>query len=257
MKQKTWLIVLAASVLSFLLLFSGFVMSVRDVIKPPEIGVDIETNKGNDIKSAEHGGFHLVALGDSLTRGTGDANGKGFVGFLQESLEQEHDGVMVHNFGVRGATLPELLEQIEQTEIQRTIEEASVITVTIGGNDLFNEGIILEGLDLNEMKDIQSTSIQHLDKLFDTIRTINEETPIIYVGLYNPFPDLEGAKAVAKIVHEWNYQVSLKADEYENIAVVPTFDIIRNPDKDLYSDHFHPNSKTYQRIAKRILDDLK
>lgn len=260
MRQKTWLIVLTASILSLLLLFSGFVMSVRDVSNPPEKEVDMNTDKENDIDSVDpgsHGTFNFVALGDSLTRGMGDENGKGFVGVLQGSLEQEHDRVIVHNYGVRGATLPELLEQVEQTEIRRTIEEASVITVTIGGNDLFDEGMLVEGLDLEKMEDIQSTAIQNIDQLFDVIRSITAETPIVFVGLYNPFPDLEEAKTVAKIVHDWNYQVSLKANEYENIAVVPTYDIIRDPEEDLYSDHFHPNSKSYERIAERILETLK
>lgn len=253
MKKQTWLIVCTACVLSFVLLLSGFVMSVRDVANPPETDLQVDSEPERDTETADNGTFTLVALGDSLTRGTGDQSGKGYVGVLKESLEKEKGKVIVHNHGVRGATLSELLEQLKEKEIRRTVEKASVITVTIGGNDLFNEGKPLEHLDLAAMKDIQETAAQHINELFAAIRSVNQEAPVLYVGLYNPFPDLGEAKAYAKIVHEWNYEVTLKANEYENIAVVPTFDIIRDPDEDLYSDHFHPNSKSYERIAERMV----
>ncbi len=256
MKCTGWLVTAIASVISCILLFSGFVMSIGEVTRPP--ASDWQSLDTGDRKVPLDGGaFSLVALGDSLTRGTGDDSGKGYVGMLKEAFEKRHDRVIVHNFGVQGATLSDLLKQIEEREVKRTIADASVITVSIGGNDLFRGGRSLQNFDPEVLSSIQTAAVQNIDKLFAGIRAVNREAPVVYVGLYNPFPEWQDANLYAKVVHDWNYQVSLKASQYDNVVVVPTFDIIRDPETDLYSDHFHPNGKSYQHIARRILEGLQ
>lgn len=255
MNKHAWLVVLVASTLSFTLLLGGFVLSLLEVTDSPQ-DVQKSTRTDTPKEVTDSGTVSLVALGDSLTRGIGDASGEGYVGGVKGALESEGRRVAVHNHAVNGMTLSELLAQLRQKDIRRTLADASLITVTIGGNDLFHQGKFLESWNLQEVNHIKAIAVDQIGELFDEIRAINREAPLIYIGLYNPFPDLEKATTYAKIVHEWNYEVSLKASDYDHVVVVPTFDLIRDTQQDLSSDHFHPNERSYQRIAARVAELL-
>ena len=91
----------------------------------------------------------VLALGDSLTRGTGDETGQGYVGIVTEQLKEELDPreVTVYNLGINGQDSSQLLQQLGQKNIIRQVKEADVILMTIGGNDLFQGGDAL--LDFN------------------------------------------------------------------------------------------------------------
>lgn len=256
MNRYAWLVVLFASTLSLTLLLGGFVLSLLEVTDSPPSDVQKSTRSDPPKGTTDSGTVSLVALGDSLTRGIGDASGGGYVGRLKEALESEGPRVAVHNHAVNGMTLSELLAQLRQKDIRRTLADASLITVTIGGNDLFHHGEFLESWDPHEMNHIKEIAVDQIEELFDAMRAINREAPLIYIGLYNPFPDLEKATAYAKIVHEWNHEVSLKASDYDHVVVVPTFDLIRDAQQDLASDHFHPNERSYKRIAARVAEVL-
>ncbi|WP_230136457.1 GDSL-type esterase/lipase family protein, partial [Peribacillus frigoritolerans] len=85
--------------------------------------------------------FTVVAIGDSLTRGTGDETGKGYVGLVIEDLKSEYNRKpIIHNLGINGQVSKELVQQVRQPEVKRQIQAADVILVTIGGNDLFQKG---------------------------------------------------------------------------------------------------------------------
>ena len=53
----------------------------------------------------------VVALGDSLTRGTGDVSGKGYVGIVTEELKKRlsPQEIAIYNLGINGQTSSELL----------------------------------------------------------------------------------------------------------------------------------------------------
>ena len=84
----------------------------------------------------------VLALGDSLTRGTGDETGQGYVGIVTEQLKEElvPRGVTVYNLGINGQDSSQLLQQLGQKNIIRQVKEADIILMTIGGNDLFQGG---------------------------------------------------------------------------------------------------------------------
>ncbi|MDQ7860843.1 GDSL-type esterase/lipase family protein [Peribacillus frigoritolerans] len=78
--------------------------------------------------------FTVVAIGDSLTRGTGDETGKGYVGLVIEDLKSEYNRKpIIHNLGINGQVSKELVQQVRQPEVKRQIQAADVILVTIGG----------------------------------------------------------------------------------------------------------------------------
>ncbi|MHA7964685.1 GDSL-type esterase/lipase family protein [Paenibacillus sp. CAU 1782] len=199
-------------------------------------------------------GLSIVALGDSLTRGTGDSKGKGYVGYLSDWLKEEYPEVTVSNLGIKGYTAPELAEQLKQPEIRRQVGGADYILLTIGGNDLFQGGRALLQLEEGNGDGLGEGFISNLDGILKEIRSLNAEGTIMLMGLYNPFQDFKEGDLASEVVMSWNQEVWDTAAAYSDIIIVPTFDLFQQYGADyLFSDGFHPNDKGYQAIAKRYL----
>jgi lysophospholipase L1-like esterase len=204
----------------------------------------VESNKG----------LTIVALGDSLTRGTGDETGKGYVGDLVDEIKKKTKrSVQLTNLGINGQTSDQLRQQVQQIEIGRQLQKADVILLTIGGNDLFRGG---KGLMDYQTKDIAVIEKKYLDNLkfiFQQIRKNNQTANVFFIGLYNPFMDLGQGKEMAKVIRHWNYDSAEVSAAFNKIVFVPTFDLFELKVNDyLYSDKFHPNTKGYRLIAERV-----
>ena len=197
----------------------------------------------------------VLALGDSLTRGTGDETGQGYVGIVTEQLKEELDPreVTVYNLGINGQDSSQLLQQLGQKNIIRQVKEADVILMTIGGNDLFQGGDVLLNFNLEKIIKTQKQYVTNLEQIFTTLREQNTEATIFILGLYNPFIDLEHNDVTNNIVREWNYSTQNVAGKFEKVVFVPTFDLFQLSVNDyLYSDHFHPNQAGYGLISNRL-----
>ena len=210
-------------------------------------------------KAAVPSNFSLVALGDSLTRGTGDESGKGYVGLVTDDLKERFGKkISVHNLGISGAVSAELKDQIKQEEIMRQLGEADAIMLTIGGNDLFQGGQTLMDIELAGIENIQKKYLKNLKDVFTSIRSVNNQATVYMIGLYNPFIELEDNETTSSIVREWNFQTEDLASSFSNIVFVPTYDIFQLSVNDyLYTDKFHPNKEGYKLIAKRISPLIK
>jgi lysophospholipase L1-like esterase len=198
--------------------------------------------------------FHIVALGDSLTRGTGDAAGKGYVGYLMDDLKKKSDQqLLVTNLGIKGQTSVQLADQVKQQEVQRQIKLADTILITIGGNDLFRGGQTLAELDIQEVEGIKEEYLQNVDSILSSIRSQNTEANVFLIGLYNPFINLQDAKMTSQIVRDWNERSADISAKYPQTVFVPTFDLFQLKVEDyLYTDKFHPNTEGYKLIAERV-----
>jgi lysophospholipase L1-like esterase len=125
--------------------------------------------------------------------------------------------------------------------------------MTIGGNDLFQGGQALENLSSAKNDQAKASYLENLDKVIQEIRKVNSEASVYYVGLYNPFNDLEDAKTTSAIVRQWNFDSAEIAAKYPKVVMVPTFDLFeQNVNDYLYSDKFHPNSEGYKLIGERL-----
>jgi lysophospholipase L1-like esterase len=80
----------------------------------------------------------VVALGDSDATGAGDPSGRGWVGRYGGLLQTRLDSpVRVDNQAVEGKTSQQLLEEVtNDAGLQRTLADADVILIGIGGADL-------------------------------------------------------------------------------------------------------------------------
>lgn len=211
-----------------------------------------KTNVEKQVKKKE--GLHIVALGDSLTRGTGDETGKGYIGVLMDEIkEKSKQDVQLTNLGISGQRSDSLKQQIQQTEVKRQLQTADMILVTMGGNDLFRGGQALLEFETEDIADIEKKFLENMNFIFQQIRASNPKANVFFIGLYNPFTDLEQGKEMSQVVRHWNYQSAELSASFPNIVFVPTFDLFELKVNDyLYTDKFHPNTKGYRLIAERV-----
>ncbi len=249
-KWRVQFITIFSGLLSLLCL-AGFGWAVIDYSSKSDSNITVPSAQPIEKRTDE---FTLVALGDSLTRGTGDETGKGYVGTVAEELEKKFDQkINVQNLGIKGLVSDQLVEQIKEQEVRRQIGAADAILMTIGGNDLFQQGGTLFNLNQETISEIKTNYIMNVDEIFQEIRQINASAPLFIVGLYNPFIEVDENGEMNAIVRQWNYDTAEAMASYENSVFVPTFDLFQLSVNDyLYSDKFHPNSAGYRLMAERI-----
>ncbi|WP_424768746.1 GDSL-type esterase/lipase family protein [Paenibacillus sp. sgz302251] len=195
----------------------------------------------------------IVALGDSLTRGMGDIEGKGYVGYVGDRLKQEGLDITLVNLGIKGLTSFELVEQIKQKEIERQIRQADMILMTIGGNDLFLGGQSLMDPSEENIRGLEEGYTTNLNVILSSIQTANPDAIVYVLGLYDPFNELESGELTSRVVRGWNYKMTETMAGYPNAVFVPTYDLFqRSVSHYLFSDQFHPNEKGYLLMADRV-----
>jgi lysophospholipase L1-like esterase len=206
--------------------------------------------------------FHIVAVGDSLTKGIGDSKGQGgYLPYLAKMLDNESgvEEVSVQNFGVKGHRTDQLIKRLELPAIKKAIGEADMVTVTIGGNDMMK--IIKENflsLELSLFQAEKSAYASRVRMAIESIRSANPDVAIVLIGFYNPFFQwFSNIKEMNDIVEEWNEAGSLVVEEYPNVIFVEIDDLfLDNGESLLFDDNFHPNDKGYQLIAERVYEEL-
>ncbi len=257
MRSKVVKVILLITIASFCLFAYGFVSGVNDVLNPKASNLIKKT----DVVAKEKkktGTLQIVSLGDSLTRGVGDKEGIGYIGRTKEDLQKDYkQKVALTNLAVSGAKMPDLLKQIESSGAQYSIKQADVIVLTIGGNDLFPGWESLGKIDLETYRPDTETFQNEAKKIIEEIRKLNTDSPIFWLGLYNPFEDVEDLKGSSNIVVDWNASLEKLAINNKNVYITPTFDLFQNRGKDLlYSDHFHPNEVGYTYMADRLVQNV-
>ncbi|MED3320931.1 SGNH/GDSL hydrolase family protein [Bacillus thuringiensis] len=257
MRSKVVKVILLITIASFCLFAYGFVSGVNDVLNPKASNLIKKT----DVVAKEKkktGTLQIVSLGDSLTRGVGDKERIGYVGRMKEDLQKDYkQKIALTNLAVSGAKMPDLLKQIESSGAQYSIKQADVIVLTIGGNDLFPGWESLGKIDLETYRPDTETFQNEAKKIIEEIRKLNTDSPIFWLGLYNPFEDVEDLKGSSNIVVDWNASLEKLALNDKNVYITPTFDLFQNRGKDLlYSDHFHPNEVGYTYMAERLVQNV-
>lgn len=204
----------------------------------------------------------IVSVGDSLTEGVGDSTNRGgYLPYLQTSLENEKkiNQTKFQNFGVKGNRTDQLLKRLESEEIKTAIEGADIVIITIGGNDVMK--VVRENfsnLQLTYFKKAIKQYEKNLHEIIQSIRTYNQQTKIILVGLYNPFYTwFSNVKELDEIIDEWNEASKFIIGMYEQAYFVEIDDLFAYDGESLlYSDYFHPNDKGYELIASRLFQKI-
>ncbi|MBB5355900.1 lysophospholipase L1-like esterase [Anoxybacillus mongoliensis] len=216
------------------------------------------TMKKNEQEQIKPRDLHVVALGDSLTEGIGDGEG-GYVTLVKQYLEQREDvsEVFVRNFGKRGLRSEQLTDIIMKNE--SVIRKADLILITIGGNDVMK---VVRSHFLSLTYELfvkeQQAFASRLDEQLQLLRYINPDAYIVLVGLYNPFSAaFPNIPEMDEIIQMWNEGSEEVLSRYDDALFVPIVDLFEERDDILYDDQFHPNTRGYELIAKRIYEYLQ
>ncbi|OCT14328.1 hypothetical protein A8709_26245 [Paenibacillus pectinilyticus] len=199
--------------------------------------------------------IHYLAFGDSLTVGYGAEEGHGFVSIYRQWLESMfHEPVSLQHAGTNGATTGELLETIESDpQIRKAIQEATLITITAGGNDLIQAAIpfFYDG-DNSILKKALHTYESNYKKLIHEIKKLRKGIHAPYliaiIGLYNPLPQIPDA---AYWVQRFN--LFLRKLEQPHIQIVQVYDaFVGQAARFISEDAIHPNQLGYEKLADQL-----
>ncbi|MBM7563471.1 GDSL-type esterase/lipase family protein [Paenibacillus sacheonensis] len=266
-----WKLIGLSAVISTLLLLAGFGYAVKDMLHPK--GEAFEGTAAVPAlpasgKLSEAKEISITAIGDSLTKGTGDATGEGYVKQTIALLAKKYPDADVrlnNNLAVNGLKAERLVRLLETDKGYRyALMQSNVILFTIGGNDLFqiaagsSANKKADELDLNKLKAELPQGLNQLAKVTKLLHDINPNAHVVYVGLYNPFYDIPDFRAGSLQIQAWNEQAYALLHQYGNMSMVPTFDLFEQTiGRYLSSDHFHPNHIGYAQIASRIAQSLE
>ncbi len=206
------------------------------------------------------GMFRIVALGDSLTRGTGDAaGGGGYPERVAAALRKAGLVVSVENLAIDGSETGDFLRKVEEAAVRDRIAGANLILVSIGGNDLSHSlrSVVPGEAGGDPTAAALATASLNLQRILSAVRAANGSSPIRILGLYDPFPEGFDRKMARATLLRWNVALEEASMGVENALVVPTADVFDGRPDRLSSDRFHPGAEGYTEIATRVFQTLR
>lgn len=202
----------------------------------------------------------VVSIGDSLTEGVGDeTESGGYVGILNHTFEDNRMNISIENFGKRGNRTDQLLKRLETKEISTAIEDADIVLITIGANDIMK--VVRShytNLNIEPFQEEKISYVERLTAIFNKINELNPDSQIFLIGFYNPFERYFGdIEQLDIILDDWNTASESVTEEFENVYYIPTEDLFSNSTINLLAeDNFHPNTSGYKLMAQRVLEYL-
>lgn len=185
--------------------------------------------------SALSANANVVALGDSLTYGTGAANGEDYVSLLSSST-----GWSIINAGVPGNTSAEGLERLDAllAAHDNGTQKIDLLIVELGGNDFLHH--IPE-----------SETVRNLSVILTKSKARNINTVLIAIPKFSPIGAALGSLEDHPLYEKLAEQT--KTPLVENV-----FSEVLGKNS-LKSDPVHPNAEGYRMVAsglKKSLADL-
>lgn len=207
--------------------------------------------------------LQLVAVGDSLTEGVGDSTKQGgYLPYLASMLEADKGirEIEITNFGKKGNRTEQLSNRLNSPEISSAIQNADMVAITIGGNDIMS--VVKDNifrLELEVFQQEKEDYVSRVEQIIKVVRQDNRDAAIVLIGVYNPFNFwFSEIEEMNKVVDEWNEATQHLIEQHPNTLFVEIDDIfLNNKENLLFDDHFHPNDRGYELIAKRVFEELE
>jgi lysophospholipase L1-like esterase len=228
----------------------------------------LSVGSGANSVASEEQPYLYLALGDSLTAGLGASEVhylrlNAFVPKLTGYLREERN-VLVENHGIPGITSAQLQQYIEQgLGVKQRISQASVITITIGGNDLLQllrqESLTQRGI-LAAIEEFE----RNLEQVLTSIRSVNPHVRVYVMDLYLPYDEDHPLHPLGKVtIPVFNQSVKKQLDKDPNAYLVSVYDVFLGRGSKLTHidrNDIHPNDDGYTLIFetfKAALEEMK
>jgi lysophospholipase L1-like esterase len=208
----------------------------------------------NDKNTNRNESLLYVALGNSLTSSIGAGFSSGFVQRYHQFAKQRlNKRISLQVFARPGATTGDILRMVQHPGVSRAIQQASIITLSAGGNDLIQSARVYSRT--NDQRVLKEALNQCRENMADILKEIGQiksdvDAPIIIrlVDLYNPLPDQELADKWVRLFNK-----HLSSFTNGQIAITNVYSAFKGKeDQFLSSDRIHPNSEGYQIIAEEL-----
>lgn len=200
--------------------------------------------------------LRIIALGDSLIYGYGDPVGGGWVEQLRrEWMSPDQPGHALYNLGIRGNTVSQVAQRLEQEFRQRgelRNRLPDLIILSVGINDTPRLG----RPDGRTVTDFDTFRV-HVATLLERAKSL---CPVIFVGM----PPIDESKMPFLGCMHYNHadqyaykEATRRACEARDIPYLDIFDrwLARGEDwvrSHLSSDGLHPNVEGYQNLLKDV-----
>ena len=192
----------------------------------------------------------VVVLGDSVAHGAGDEHGFGIAGWLSRYAR-----LPIVNLGVNGARTANIRAMLQDRSTQSQIRSASLIVLSIGGNDLYGDSVARVFARLLPNVE-QELTILKVHSVVASLRRLNPTARIDVLGLYNPYHHSTLAAWLDEQVNRWDARLIWSFADSQRVNVIRIADLLRRDERISPIDHFHPASAGYALIASRILSSM-
>ena len=142
-------------------------------------------------------------------------------------------------------------DQIDEI-VQNTVRQANLIVFSIGGNDLFLSarakwnGRQLKAVSVDELTVDLEEAAGRFRSITSRLHALNPNATVVYMGLYNPFFDIDELRDASLKIQLWNKEAYGALHDFPLMRMAPTFDLFEDRIIErLSSDHFHPNGDGY------------
>lgn len=209
-------------------------------------------------ESAEEKTSYLL-LGDSIAAAHGlDNPDKGGYG----AIVAYSNGYDYKNDAISGSTSDACLKLLQTSEPVKTdIEEADIISLSIGGNDFILDNIvklIIEAKQGNysNFEKIADKYYNNLSKIYDTIKQYNPQVVILVQNLYNP---MTGSlrEIYQNGINILNSRIEKFASLADDMYLVDVAAYTKDLGEEYFqNDHVHPSAEGHAVIAQAVVDTL-
>ncbi|WLD92471.1 GDSL-type esterase/lipase family protein [Alkalihalobacillus sp. AL-G] len=224
------------------------------------IAIQYIDNKLSTTAAQDPNAVQVVAIGDSLTYGSGDPKSVGYIGRVKEHLSLAwNKEVSVQRYAVRGYRTDQIMVHIQNAKAQQSIRTADYVFLFVGTND-FIQAARRDFQTINplEMERKRKQFENNLYQLIGQIRRDNRHSPLILLGMYDPYGSLLNHDQISGILKKWNNTTFTMTKEYPNTIFIPTNKVYLHKNKEEYfSDYIHPNPKGYELLSNRVIDGMR
>lgn len=192
-----------------------------------------------------------VAMGASDAVGVGGTGG-GYVPLLAERLRKRLPRTTVHNLGISGATLAEIVE----LELPDAIAaHPDLLTLMAGGND------VVQGVDPDDFR----ASLRYLlDRILRLTRRVVVATVpnLALLPIMDAIPDLvlpfgdKRAYVSSRCMSLGRVLIQEASARGARLVHITTSDVLADASL-VAADGFHPSDTGYRRIADRFWEQIK